>query len=134
MRTVLAYLIAPVTTPAILGLLQSVHEHTLGFPAKDFFSYLLIGCMTAYPIAWVTGTIALILLRRTKRETLVTYTATAALAGASYGVLVSWSTPITERALLGLIFAALAAPTGTVFHLLRGVGSRAKASPATTGS
>ncbi len=129
MRTALAYLLAPLTTPLLLAGLGVVHSHGRDFSWEGFGQFIAIGCVTAYPVAWGVGTIAFVLLRQTKRETMITYMGMAALGGVVYGLAIGWSSPGSERTYLAVLFALLAAPTGAVFHLIRGGNRSLRKSP-----
>ena len=110
MRTLLAYLIAPMVAAIVA---------TLWFgPSWDL---LLVSCMMSYPISWVIGTCAVVILKKQKKEEKKCYTIAGAVSGALIPFAFSighW--PEIEILIASAIYAVFGAQVGFTFALIRG--------------
>lgn len=110
MRTLLAYLIAPMIAAIVA---------TLWFgPSWDL---LLVSCMISYPISWVIGTCAVVILKKQKKEEKKCYTIAGAVSGALIPFAFSighW--PEIEILIASAIYAVFGALVAFTFALIRG--------------
>lgn len=128
-RTTLAYLVAPVAGPAVMGIAEAVAEHSSGAPLKTFGSVVLIGCLTSYPLSWVFGTVVFLVLRQLRRETYLLYGACAAIVGVCYAVAMGWRAPANDTVVVSVMFGLVALPVGILFRAIRGRSQTANPSP-----
>ena len=110
MRTFLAYLIAPGAAAIIATFLFG--------PSWDI---LLAACVVSYPISWALGTIAFLILKKTKKEEKKCY----AIAGAVLGALLPFAfsighKPDIEIIFVSLLYAFLGSFVAVTFILIRG--------------
>lgn len=110
MRTALAYLVAPVVAAIIATFLFG--------PSLDLF---LAACVISYPVSWVLGTIAFLILKKTKREEMKCYV----IAGAIFGALLPFAfsigyKPDIEIVFVSLLYAFLGGFVALTFILIRG--------------
>jgi O-antigen/teichoic acid export membrane protein len=110
MRTLLAYLIAPLVAAVVA---------TFWFgPSWDL---LLVSCIVSYPISWVVGTCAVLILKKQKKEEKKCYT----IAGAVSGALIPFAFPIghwpgIEILIVSVMYAFFGAIVAFTFAFIRG--------------
>ena len=110
MRTVLAYLIAPLVAATFATFVSG--------PSWDLF---FASCIVSYPISWVLGTVAFLILKRIKKEEKKYYV----IAGAILGALLPFAfsighKPDIEIIFVSLLYALLGSFVAVTFILIRG--------------
>jgi hypothetical protein len=120
-KTIVGFLIAPATAPAIYGVVAATGRPRGEGPTwfGSFGQWFMFVGVVSYVLSYVVGIPACICLRRLRRESIVTYGGVSGITGFLYLPVINGFRGISaELVVVSCIFALLGATVGVTFYLV----------------